>query len=197
MLLGSRSHAANVDPGQSEGDTVVLTKRLRYLEQVFDDWWQLWYEQCFQSLVVRQKWKQSQRNLSVGDLCNLKYEKKYGKPEFRLCVIEEVETDRHGLVRTVKVSLKARNSKEKPLPYNVKMNTMRVAVQRLVVVIPVEEMEHVEVFEKVDEAHENVTAEPVTEDGDDALADEDASDDTAADAAQGLNAVNVACQQPA
>ena len=87
------------------------------------------------SLFPYNKWKEEKENLEPGDVCLLKYEKKIGKGDYRLCKVETVEKDLKGLVRTVEVLMRPRDSREKSLPYKSKqMVMMKVPVQRLVLI---------------------------------------------------------------
>ena len=76
-------------------------------------------------------------NLGVGDVCLLKYDKKVGKGDYRLCKVDEVHPDEKGLVRTVTVLFRPPSSKEKSLPYKSKdLSKMKVGVNRLVLICP-------------------------------------------------------------
>ena len=96
----------------------------------------------FSSLVPRQKWFFTRRNMKVGDVVLIQYEDKSKPGTFRLGVIIAVEEDRDGLVRTVTVqySLLADLPAQDRLLYRgVKKKKLRVPVQRLVLILPVEE----------------------------------------------------------
>ena len=63
-----------------------------------------------------------------------------GKADYRICKVVEVEKDAKDLVRTVVVAIRPRDSREKSLPYKSKrMKTMKLAVQRLVLICPAQE----------------------------------------------------------
>ena len=79
-------------------------------------------------------WKKEDPNLKIGDVCLARYEHKLGKADFRICKVEK------DLVRTVMVDMRPRDSREKSLPYkSKKMRTMKLAVQRLVLICPAQE----------------------------------------------------------
>ena len=89
-----------------------------------------------------QKYKDAKRheNLRPGDVCLLKYEGKI-QGKYRYCRVVSVHPDEHGVVRTVEVSLRPRNRGEKSLPYRSKpVEVMTVGVQRLVLIVPNEEI---------------------------------------------------------
>ena len=65
----------------------------------------------------------------------LRYEQQLGKDTFRLGKITAVHPDVHGIVRTVTISLRnLRRTKGNNPP-----TTMTVGIQRLVVLLPIEE----------------------------------------------------------
>merc|ERR1711867_146524 len=94
--------------------------REKFIEELLALWWDLWYPQAFDSLFPLPKWKERMPNLSPGDVCLLKYERKVEKGDFRLCKVVEVHPDEKGLVRTVTVAFRPPSSKEKSLPYTSK-----------------------------------------------------------------------------
>ena len=76
-------------------------------------------------------------NLEIGDICLVKYDHKVGKSDYRICKVVEVEEDAKGLVRTVTIAMRPRDSREKSLPYkSKKLKNLRMAVQRLVLICP-------------------------------------------------------------
>ena len=101
----------------------------------------LWFPQAFDSLFPLPKWKERMPNLSPGDVCLLKYERKVGKGDFRLCKVVEVHPDEKGLVRTVTVAFRPPSSKEKSLPYTSKeLKEMKVGLNRLVLICPADKV---------------------------------------------------------
>ena len=90
------------------------------------------------------KWKTEQRNVKIGDLVLVKYASKVTKGDFRLARVEEVFPDPEGIVRTVTVIMRPRDSREKVTkepPYLLPKPPveLKLGVQRLVVLFPVEE----------------------------------------------------------
>ena len=80
-------------------------------------------------------------NLSPGDICCIKYDKKVGKADYRLCQVVKATKDEKGLVRTVTVQMRPRDSREKTLPYKSKdMVNMETDVNRLVLITPASEL---------------------------------------------------------
>ena len=108
--------------------------------EVEDLWWKQWYVQVFPSLVPFKKWRKEERNIRVGDIVLVMYEKSVGKGDYRLARVLSVYPDALDVVRTVKVGFRRRSVREATLPYSSKpLDEMELGVQRLVVVSPVEE----------------------------------------------------------
>ena len=101
-------------------------------------------KRCFPDMVPRRKWKQSHRNVEVGDVCLLKYSSKFATPTFRLCRVASVAPDQEGLVRTCNVAMRPRRVGESgSRTYRYKEPTiLTVGVQRLAVLLPAEEQEN-------------------------------------------------------
>ena len=75
--------------------------------------------------------------LAAGDVCLLRYDRKVGKGDYRLCKVVEVHPDKKGLVHTGSVAFRPPSSKEKSLPYTSKeLKEMKVGLTRLVLVCP-------------------------------------------------------------
>ena len=146
LLLGRTSTAA----GSFDLATVVsvetkatLSRRMRYLSELETAWWRQFHCQAFASFLPFHSYKESKRhsNLRVGDVCLLKYENKI-KSDYRYCRVESVFPDDQGVIRTVNVKLRPRDKRDKALPYKAKAPViMNVGVQRLVLIVPEEEIE--------------------------------------------------------
>ena len=140
MLLTGRANTSL--PVRNYGFSDKPLFRLSYVEECISQWWGQFMSQNFSSLVPRQKWFFTRRNMKVGDVVLIQYEDKSKPGTFRLGVIIAVEEDRDGLVRTVTVqySLLADLPVQDRLLYRgVKKKKLRVPVQRLVLILPVEE----------------------------------------------------------
>ena len=98
--------------------------------------------QNFSSLVPRQKWFFSRRNMQVGDVVLVHYTGKTRPGTYRLGIVKSVVVDADGLVRTVTVQyslLSEVDKKDRLLYKGVKKKLLVVPVQRLVLILPVEE----------------------------------------------------------
>ena len=110
--------------------------------RIIAEWRKKWIAQVFPDLVPRTKWKQTVRNLQVGDIGLLKYDKALGSDSWRLARVAKVYPDDNGLVRTVNVCFRPRHVRDKGTKYRSKEPLdMDIGVQRFAVMLPVEEQE--------------------------------------------------------
>ena len=112
-------------------------------EELARTWWTSWVSKCFPDLVPRTKWKTVYRNLRQGDICHIKYASKHAAPAYRLCRVSRVCPDQEGRVRTVQVSMRPRQQGDsgKAVYINKELQVLEVGVQRLAVILPVEEQQ--------------------------------------------------------
>ena len=127
---------------EPEQDITNLQLKHDQISQVVKDWWTAWERDSFPLFCPRKKWTTTHRNLQIGDIVLLKYEQQLGKDKFNLAKVTNVHPDKHNIIRTVTVSLldsrRARN--EKSNESKAPQKSMIVGVQRLVVILPVEEI---------------------------------------------------------
>ena len=111
---------------------------MQQIQQLEDAFWARWSQDGFPLMCPVKKWTQTERNLEVGDIALLKYDKQYGKDKFRLCRVARVFPDAHDRVRTVMVELRDRRkaAREGRGVNRAGLVEMEVAVQRLVVLLP-------------------------------------------------------------
>ena len=110
-------------------------------EEVAREWWLEWKKSCFAHLVPRTKWKAKYRNVKIGNIALLKYSSKFTAPTFRLCRISDTKEDKEGVVRTCEVTMRPRRQGESNQPtYQYRRpQPFEVGVQRLAVILPIEE----------------------------------------------------------
>lgn len=117
--------------------------RLDYVQKVVQEWWDQFKIQNFSSLIPTQRWVLSQRNISVDDIVLVMYSSKSSPGTYRLARVIGVEKDEvSGLVHTCEVvySLLAELKQEEVAEYKgITKKTLRVPIQRLVLILPVEE----------------------------------------------------------
>ena len=127
-------------PGVQYAQDESLTKRQQTMKEIEDTWWRQWIVQALPHLVPFKKWRQEHRSVKKDDIVLILYDKNIGKGEYRLARVLEVYPDAHDVVRTVKVGFRKRNARETLLPYVSKpLEEMKLGVQRLAVLCPVEE----------------------------------------------------------
>ena len=109
------------------------------------EWWRLWYSEVFPHLIPVAKWRQLYPNLSIGDVVLVHHPKKLGPGEFRYGRVVDTKPDVQGIVRTVVVAMRPRDSREAVLPYKSKsLVHVVLPVQRLVLIHPAAELDKVE-----------------------------------------------------
>ena len=139
MLITGRS---GDDAPHDYIDTVNPQIRSSFIEELEEAWWYQYKVQYFDSLIPTRKWIDSQRNMTVGDVVLIMYTSKSSPGTYRLGRVLSVELDDDDLVRTCTVSYKI----VKPSKRNARdvfryatSKEVRVPVQRLILILPVEE----------------------------------------------------------
>ena len=85
------------------------------------------------------------RDIQVGDVVLVKFATNSTSDPYRMGKVVKADKDRDGLVRTVSVGMRPRDSREKVLPYKAKdLWITAVSAQRIVVICPVEELDPVD-----------------------------------------------------
>ena len=110
--------------------------RKSFLEELEAAWWYQYKVQCFESLTPTRKWLDAKRNICVGDIVLIQYSSKTAPGTYRLGRIQEVEVDLDGLVRTCNVRY---NLCKPGTTSDVVRKEVRVPIQRLVLILPIEE----------------------------------------------------------
>ena len=139
MLMTGRSASGPPIDCTDEDDPRV---RADYLHELETAWWYQYKVQYFQSLIPTRKWIDSQRNMSPGDVVLIEYKSKSAPGTYRLGRVKEVEVDNDNLVRTCTVAyklIKAITKDNRDSLKDVVSKEVRVPVQRLVLILPVEE----------------------------------------------------------
>ena len=146
LLLGRatgrlRDSLTNVDLVEEIEIADTVSEIRGRIEEIVELWWKVWINQAFALLFPRRKWMTTYRNASVGDIVMLKYDSKYSADRYRLAKIVEVYPDAHGIVRTVRVEVRDRRGtgNEAPEQCSTRKATLTTGVQRLVVLLPVED----------------------------------------------------------
>ncbi|XP_062586321.1 uncharacterized protein LOC134247947 [Saccostrea cucullata] len=110
--------------------------RWKFIQQLVDTFWKRWIRDYFPTLIVRQKWHTSRRNLKQGDLV-LVQDTNLIRGKWKLAQVAEAEPGTDGKVRDVTVRYKNVGPGAK---YDGCTDTViRRSVHRLVVILPVDE----------------------------------------------------------
>ena len=118
--------------------------RLVYVQELVAAWWEQFKCQNFSSLIPTSRWQEEKRNMCVGDIVLIYYSSKSKAGIYRLGKVVDVEVESDGLVHTVTVvySLLRELPEKDRLKYKgVTKKKIRVAVQRVVLIVPVEEQQ--------------------------------------------------------
>tara|TARA_B110001454_G_scaffold196478_1_gene199376 strand:- start:542 stop:6220 length:5679 start_codon:yes stop_codon:yes gene_type:complete len=128
LLLGRSSTA--VPSGQFDG-SLSTQVRYRFVQGVITAFWKKWTRDFFPSLVVRQKWHTAKRNVSKGDIVLIQ-DANSVRGRWKMGRVSKAEPSlRDGFVRSVEVQYKN--------PGHNVFTTITRPVQRLIVIVPVEE----------------------------------------------------------
>ena len=145
LLQGGRVCAGPEHSGDFRTDMGRLSARLKAVEHQFRCWWEAWYDQVWDSLVPFKKWKTQQRNARVGDIVLVKYDGALKDPVFRRGMITAAHPDKNGLVRDVTVATQPKVKKDRPVSAKARRPVeYRLPVQRIIVLLPAEEVSSLE-----------------------------------------------------
>ena len=142
MLLTART---GIDlPGKEYMDDDKPGVRLAYRQELEHAWWEQWKIQCFDSLLPTKSWTEEKRGVKPGDVVLINYTDKSKTGTWKLGRVESVELDEDGLVRTCVVEYRLVRSdlpaEELRIYFKgLKFKKIRVPVQRLSLILPVEE----------------------------------------------------------
>ena len=127
----------NLDKIEAEQSAIVAAWRGKWMAQVFPE------------LLSRTKWKTPHRDLQVGDIGMLRYEKKLGPDSWRMAKISEVIPGEDGKVRTIRVEFRPRDKRDSGKPYKTKVPlNMEIGVQRFAVMLPSSEQTREDVVQE-------------------------------------------------
>ena len=142
MLLTGRS---GIDlPVREFMDEDCPSKRLAYRLELEHHWWERWKVLCFDSVLPTKSWYKEERGVKVGDIVLISYVDKSKLGTWKLGMVSSVERDTDGLIRTCTVDYRLIRydlpaDEMKIYLSGLKFKQIRVPVQRLSMVLPVEE----------------------------------------------------------
>jgi hypothetical protein len=109
-LLHLKSSVVLPPPGRFENSDLYCRKRWRRVQYLVDQFWSKWKSVYLSSLQERNKWKDSKRNVAVGDVVLVKDGLSAHRGDWRIARVEEVFPSSDGLVRKVQVRVGAKGS---------------------------------------------------------------------------------------
>ena len=140
LLLTARCPSPPLNVDKLEDYPDKFSRKLKFRELCLQEWWQEWFKCSFDSMVFREKWRTSQRNVCKGDVVLIRDTGKFSAGDYRRGRIVDTFPDDQGHVRTVLVQLYRPDNRRQPDAYTGEGQVnVRMAIQRLVVLIPVEE----------------------------------------------------------
>ena len=129
LITGESANKVAQGPFLDESK-VTIAKRYQFIQSMVDDWWNKWYDLALPALVPAYKWKVKHRNVSVGDICLIRYRKSI-RSTYRLGRVTEVKSSRDNLVRSVRLQYK--------LPTEKVYRYVDRSIQGIAVIVPIEE----------------------------------------------------------
>ena len=133
LLLG---RASNCVPPGSWTQKDCYKYRWKFIQQVVDTFWKRWMRDYFPSLIVRQKWHTSTRNVRVGDVV-LVQDSNAIRGQWRMAQVTDAKPGKDSKVRDVELRYKIQTP---GTAYHGQDDIkIRRSVHRIVVILPVEE----------------------------------------------------------
>jgi hypothetical protein len=112
-----------------------LTKRLRCLEEVKNEFWEKWFHQVFEHLIPCPKWRKEYRNMMVGDVVLMRDTNLVGH-RYKLALVKEVVAGEDGKVR--RVVLQYKNVEASTPLDKARFKETERSVHNVVVIVPVD-----------------------------------------------------------
>ena len=85
-------------------------QRLKFMQEIVNNFWKRWYREVFPGLVVEPKWHTEKRNLMVGDVV-LVQDSNELRGEWKMGLVSKTKESRDGRVRNVEVMYKRGETK--------------------------------------------------------------------------------------
>ena len=144
LFLGRCSDRICSGPFLGEGvkleDARQLKTRFLLVQEITNNYWKIWMKLYFPSLLIRQKWHHTRRNLQVDDVCLLK-DTNAVRGEWRLARVNNVYPDGQGIVRNVEVAVSS-NSDGSSIYKPSRCTLLKRHVSNLIVLVPAGESDN-------------------------------------------------------
>ena len=96
LLIGQASSGQVSQESLGDGDKYC--KRLKYVTELSNQWWNLWLSQVFPSLLPFKSWTRRQQNLEVNNIVLVQTKVKLGKDTYKMAHVVKTPPDEAGLV---------------------------------------------------------------------------------------------------
>lgn len=134
-LVTMKSTAALPPPGTFDRTDLYGTKRWRQVQYLTEQFWSRWKREYLNSVRNRQCWRNTKRNLQVGDIV-MDCEDSLPRSQWRLGRVSEITKGQDGLVRRAKIFLKDKHLNDKR--ETTKLSLVERPVQKLVLLLEAE-----------------------------------------------------------
>ena len=123
LILGRSTNYVPQGPFEENAN---MKRRLNFIEEIVGNFWRRWSREVFPNLVVEPKWHVERRNMQVGDVVMIQDSNSI-RGEWKIGVVVNVLESKDKRVRNVEVKYKNGGTDV----------TVKRAVQRLIVIVPV------------------------------------------------------------
>ena len=119
-------------------DSGTKAQQAQMVAEVAYYYWRCWVTKSTPAQVIRQRWHKTQGNLQVGDLV-LVHDANKIRNKYQLAKVTEVKVSSDGLVRSCTVGFRQTRSPTKHKKYRSVWQTLQRSIQRLTLLLPIEE----------------------------------------------------------
>ena len=140
LLLGRSSDRIDCGPFKTKdlfADSATLDmEKFMKVEKITDQFWTEWMKSDFPTLLRREKWHYTKRNLKVDDICLLR-DSNALRGDYRLCRVTSVFPDQDMVVRNVEVVTALKQDGTGPYKCQ-PLSSVKRHVSNLIVIVPAE-----------------------------------------------------------
>ena len=140
LLLGRSSDRIDCGPFKTKdlfADSATLDmEKFMKVEKITDQFWTEWMKSYFPTLLRREKWHHTKRNLKVDDICLLR-DSNALRGDYRLCRVTSVFPDQDMVVRNVEVVTALKQDGTGPYKCQ-PLSSVKRHVSNLIVIVPAE-----------------------------------------------------------
>ena len=133
LILGRNN---NQVPREVFDESRCIFKRYQFINQIVNSFWKKWQRDFFPTLIVRQKWHVSKRNVRVGDIV-LVQDKNALKGVWKLAQVAKTHYGSDNMVRNVTLRYKLNKNGSNYVGQS--DSFIDRSVRSLVIILPIEE----------------------------------------------------------